>query len=61
VYKKRAVNISHVDGLTIEFDGYWFNVRPSNTENLLRLNIEARSKKILDREKRRLQREIKNS
>ena len=29
------------DGLTIEFDDWWFNVRPSNTEPLLRLNLEA--------------------
>jgi phosphomannomutase len=30
------------DGLTIDGDGWWFNVRPSNTEPLLRLNVEAR-------------------
>jgi phosphomannomutase len=29
------------DGLTVEFDDWWFNVRPSNTEPLLRLNVEA--------------------
>jgi phosphomannomutase len=31
------------DGLTIEGDGWWFNLRPSNTEPLLRLNVEART------------------
>ena len=31
------------DGLTVEFDDWWFNVRPSNTEPLLRLNVEART------------------
>jgi len=32
----------HTDGLTVRFeDGAWFNVRPSNTEPLLRLNVEA--------------------
>ncbi|MCB0893270.1 MAG: phosphomannomutase/phosphoglucomutase, partial [Propionibacteriaceae bacterium] len=31
------------DGLTIETDDWWVNVRPSNTEPLLRLNVEARS------------------
>jgi phosphomannomutase len=32
----------HLDGLTVEFtDGAWFNIRPSNTEPLLRLNVEA--------------------
>jgi phosphomannomutase len=30
------------DGLTVEFDDWWFNCRPSNTEPLLRLNLEAR-------------------
>jgi len=29
------------DGLTVEYDDWWFNVRPSNTEPLLRLNVEA--------------------
>lgn len=36
-----AKNISYLDGVTIEFDNFWFNVRPSNTENKLRLNLEA--------------------
>ena len=31
------------DGLTVEFDDWWFNCRPSNTEPLLRLNLEART------------------
>jgi phosphomannomutase len=37
------------DGLTVEFDDWWFNVRPSNTEPLLRLNVEARTQELLDR------------
>jgi phosphomannomutase len=37
-----------LDGLTVEFDDWWFNARPSNTEPLLRLNVEARSKELLD-------------
>jgi phosphomannomutase len=33
----------HLDGLTVEMqDGSWFNLRPSNTEPLLRLNVEGR-------------------
>ena len=36
-----------VDGLTVEFDDWWFNVRPSNTEPLLRLNVEARTQDLL--------------
>ena len=33
----------HLDGLTVESDHWWFNLRPSNTEPLLRLNVEASS------------------
>jgi phosphomannomutase len=36
-----------LDGLTVEFDDWWCNVRPSNTEPLLRLNVEARTDDIL--------------
>ena len=36
-----------LDGLTVEFDDWWCNVRPSNTEPLLRLNVEARTDEIL--------------
>lgn len=32
-----------LDGLTVEEKDFWFNLRPSNTEPLLRLNIEADS------------------
>jgi phosphomannomutase len=32
-----------MDGLTVEYEDWWFNVRPSNTEPLLRLNVEART------------------
>jgi phosphomannomutase len=35
------------DGLTVEFDDWWFNVRPSNTEPLVRLNVEARTDELL--------------
>ncbi len=35
--------VSEVDGLTVEFDDWWFNLRPSNTEPLLRLNVEAKT------------------
>jgi phosphomannomutase len=37
-----------LDGLTVEFDGWWCNVRPSNTEPLLRLNVEARTPELLE-------------
>ena len=37
-----------LDGLTVEFDDWWCNVRASNTEPLLRLNVEARTKELLE-------------
>lgn len=40
-YKGKAVSVDRLDGVTVWFDDWWFNVRPSNTESLLRLNIEA--------------------
>ena len=40
---RAGATVDHLDGLTVELpDGSWFNVRPSNTEPLLRLNVEAR-------------------
>jgi phosphomannomutase len=39
--------IDHLDGVTISFKDWWFNCRPSNTEPLLRLNIEARTEELL--------------
>ena len=33
--------ITHLDGVSVDFDDWHFNVRPSNTEPLLRLNLEA--------------------
>jgi phosphomannomutase len=39
--------IDKEDGLTVEYDNWWFNVRPSNTEPLLRLNVEADNDEIL--------------
>jgi phosphomannomutase len=38
---KDGVEVDHLDGLTINGDSWWFNLRASNTEPLLRLNVEA--------------------
>ncbi len=38
--------IDKLDGVSVEFEDFWFNVRPSNTEPLLRLRLEARSKEV---------------
>jgi phosphomannomutase len=42
-YAAQGGRVSHIDGVTVEFDDWWFNVRPSNTEPLLRLNVEGRT------------------
>jgi len=43
-----------LDGVTAEYKDWWFNVRPSNTEPLLRLTIEADSQKILEEKQKEL-------
>lgn len=45
--KKTALKIDWLDGITIWYKDSWVNIRPSNTQPLLRLNIEADNKKIL--------------
>jgi phosphomannomutase len=42
-YTAAGGRISHLDGISVDFDDWHFNVRPSNTEPLLRLNLEALS------------------
>lgn len=39
---------NEMDGISVEFPDYWFNVRASNTEPLLRLNLEATSKEVME-------------
>ena len=46
--KKNPKKIMTMDGISVYFDDYWFNVRPSNTEPLLRLNLEADSKELME-------------
>lgn len=39
----RHANIDYLDGITVDLGDWWFNVRKSNTEPLLRLNLETRT------------------
>ena len=48
-----------LDGISIDFGDWWFNVRPSNTEPLLRLNIEASSPELLEEKTEELLKLIK--
>ena len=46
-YTTEGGRVSHLDGISFEFDDWHFNVRPSNTEPLLRLNLEALSESVM--------------
>ncbi len=60
MYKKQnPKKISKLDGITFEFGSWWFNVRPSNTEPLLRLNLEANSEQLMREKSKELLRVIK--
>jgi phosphomannomutase len=49
-YEGSIVSIDHLDGVTVDLgEGSWFNLRTSNTEPLLRLNVEARTTSEVDR------------
>jgi phosphomannomutase len=48
-YRAEGAEIDRLDGITVELDDWWFNLRPSNTEPLLRLNVEARTVSECDR------------
>ena len=43
--------VSHLDGVSVDADGWHMNVRPSNTEPLLRLNLEARDRELMERKR----------
>jgi phosphomannomutase len=43
--------VSHLDGISIDAEDWHMNVRPSNTEPLLRLNLEARSNELMERKR----------
>jgi phosphomannomutase len=48
VAKYADARIDTLDGVTVQYPDWWFNVRRSNTEPLLRLNLEARTRALMD-------------
>ena len=55
IYKKQSPKkTSKLDGITVEFEDWWFNARPSNTEPLLRLNLEADSEELMNEKREEL-------
>lgn len=47
----RDGKISYLDGIKIDFPDWWLNVRPSNTEPLLRLNLEANTQELMEQKR----------
>jgi phosphomannomutase len=47
VYKNG--NVDYLDGITVQLKDWWFNVRKSNTEPLLRLNLEANTRELMEK------------
>ncbi len=47
-------NIIKIDGLTVEYSDWWFNLRGSNTEPAIRLNLEAKTKKMMEEKVREI-------
>jgi len=50
--------IDYLDGITVGYKEWWFNCRPSNTEPLLRLNVEAKSKELLSEKLSEIERQL---
>ena len=44
----KDADIDHLDGVTISYPSWWMNIRPSNTEPLLRLNVEGDTKALME-------------
>jgi phosphomannomutase len=47
-YREAGGKIEKLDGVSVEFSDFWFNLRPSNTEPLIRLRLEAVSAKVAE-------------
>ena len=59
VYREKGAKIEKIDGITVEFENWWFNLRPSNTEDLIRLNLEAKTKELMEEKLEEVEKIIK--
>lgn len=59
-YGPIAKRVTEIDGYKAEFGDWWFNVRPSNTEPLIRLNLEAKTREKMDEKVDELLKEIRS-
>ncbi|MCD7897583.1 MAG: hypothetical protein LUG50_13065, partial [Planctomycetaceae bacterium] len=57
-FAPKARDIFHLDGLSMYFDSYWFNIRASNTEPVLRLNLEGDTAEARDAAKAAVEKAI---
>ncbi len=57
--KKENIKILKIDWLKISFEDWWFSLRASNTENVLRLNLEAKTEELKEEKLKELEKEIK--
>lgn len=60
-YASQGATIDHLDGLTAGFPDWWFNLRSSNTQPLLRLNVEAEDPDTLAQRTKELLGKIRNA
>jgi phosphomannomutase len=58
--KYNNAELNTIDGVSVKYENYWFNVRASNTEDKIRLNLEARDKKTLKEKTQEVLDVIKN-
>jgi phosphomannomutase len=49
--KYQDAKLSFLDGVTVEYPDFWFNVRASNTENKIRLNLEATNEALMEQKR----------
>lgn len=56
---RQAPKISYLDGIKIEYPDWWFNLRISNTEDFVRLNLEAKTPKLLSEKKKLIEELLK--
>ncbi len=59
-FKPSAKKVFYLDGLSMEFGDWWFNLRKSGTEPLLRLNLEANSRQLMEQKRGEISAIIKN-
>jgi len=53
-------SLSELDGVSVEYEDWWFNVRTSNTEPLIRLNLEAKTPELMARKRDELLKAIRS-